>query len=148
MITYESHRGGYLVTDLETKKDLLIQTDWNFPGLASNFGWRISAVQRDDDEDLKLAYTILLAISEFWETGDAPIHKSALLFDDHDKPIAQFIRQFITSVQCCQHLHSDGTVTCPDCGLTSTDFISAAREWLDDNEGAEAEDPGCFGEDQ
>jgi hypothetical protein len=47
----------------------------------------------------------------------------------------------------CEHDETDGTVTCPRCGLTATDFISAAGEWLDDNIGAEAEDPGYFRED-
>jgi hypothetical protein len=44
----------------------------------------------------------------------------------------------------CSHRGTDGTVTCPDCGVTATEFITAAGEWLDDNIGAEAEDPGYF----
>ena len=31
----------------------------------------------------------------------------------------------------CHHSGTDGTVKCPDCGLTATDFISAAAEFLD-----------------
>jgi hypothetical protein len=31
----------------------------------------------------------------------------------------------------CPHRGTDGTVKCPDCGLTATDFISAAAEFLD-----------------
>jgi hypothetical protein len=44
----------------------------------------------------------------------------------------------------CEHAGTDGTVTCPGCGLTATEFISAAANWLDENEGATAEDPGYF----
>lgn len=31
----------------------------------------------------------------------------------------------------CQHSGTDGTVKCPGCGLTASDFISAAAEFLD-----------------
>lgn len=31
----------------------------------------------------------------------------------------------------CLHSGTDGTVTCPECGLTASDFIEAAAEWLD-----------------
>lgn len=31
----------------------------------------------------------------------------------------------------CEHGATDGTVTCKDCGLTASDFISAAAEFLD-----------------
>jgi len=31
----------------------------------------------------------------------------------------------------CSHSGTDGTVRCPDCGATATQFIDAAREWLD-----------------
>jgi hypothetical protein len=44
----------------------------------------------------------------------------------------------------CDHTRTDGTVTCPDCGLTATDFIVAASDWLANNDGATAEDPGYF----
>lgn len=32
----------------------------------------------------------------------------------------------------CEHPHTDGTVTCGECGVTASDFISAAVEWLDE----------------
>lgn len=31
----------------------------------------------------------------------------------------------------CDHPGTDGTITCPDCGLTATEFIQAAAEFLD-----------------
>jgi hypothetical protein len=50
-----------------------------------------------------------------------------------------------TSKSRCDHSGTDGTVTCPDCGATAGDFITAAGAWLDENIGAMAEDPGYFG---
>ncbi len=36
---------GYLLTDLETGKDILYQTDWDYPSLASMLGWSVSEVR-------------------------------------------------------------------------------------------------------
>lgn len=32
----------------------------------------------------------------------------------------------------CQHYHTDGTVDCPNCGKTASEFISEAYDWLSD----------------
>lgn len=44
----------------------------------------------------------------------------------------------------CIHDETDGTVDCKICGCTVGDFINAAEEWLTENNGAEADDPGYF----
>lgn len=44
----------------------------------------------------------------------------------------------------CEHSETDGTIDCPDCPATASDFICAAANWLYDNEGAESDDPGYF----
>ena len=44
----------------------------------------------------------------------------------------------------CDHLGTDGTVDCPRCGIKAGTFISAAYDWLANNDGAEADDPGHF----
>ena len=44
----------------------------------------------------------------------------------------------------CTHDGTDGTVDCRSCGMTASDMIGAAGEWLADNIGADAEDPGYF----
>jgi hypothetical protein len=85
-------------------RDQLIQTDWDFPSIASTFGFSLVSVQPSGRE-----------------FGS----------EDTDRPP-------------CQHSGTDGTVDCKDCACTATQFISAARQWLDDNDGAEAEDPGYF----
>jgi hypothetical protein len=44
----------------------------------------------------------------------------------------------------CKHHSSDGTVRCDKCGLLPGTFINAAEQWLADNDGATASDPGYF----
>lgn len=50
------------------------------------------------------------------------------------------------SYEICGHSGTDGTIDCPECGITVGEFIEAAREWLEDNDGATADDPGYFQE--
>lgn len=33
----------------------------------------------------------------------------------------------------CNHSGTDGTVTCPECGRTASEFIAAAVDWLDNH---------------
>lgn len=80
-----------------TKNSVLVQTDWDFPGTASTFGWDMREVQQEDRRE-------------------SP----------------------------CDHHSTDGTVTCRGCGLTATDFISVAYDWLVANDGVTVEDPGYF----
>jgi hypothetical protein len=44
----------------------------------------------------------------------------------------------------CDHNSTDGTVTCQQCCLKAGTFIDAAMNWINENEGAEIEDPGYF----
>ena len=78
-------------------RDLLIQTDWDWPSVATTFGW---------------------STKDFQMPGYA------------DKP--------------CEHDRTDGTVPCTCCAATAHDFIQGARQWIDDHDGAQAEDPGYF----
>ena len=101
MITYARvHGGAYLVTDLPTGKTVLVQTDWDYPGIAGTFGWNIR-----DCQVLNAGYYGVV----------------------------------------CEHRGTDGTVDCPDCGLTAGTFITSAAEYLAGHQGAEADDPGYFG---
>lgn len=79
----------------DEENTILVQTDWDFPGLASTFGWSVKNFQLDPQ-----------------------------------KP--------------CEHPHTDGTVKCELCGAMPGDFISSARDWLENNEGKKVEDPGYF----
>lgn len=75
-------------------QDKLIQSDWDWPSIASTFGFSLTLVQRRNKE--------------------------------------------------CDHSGTDGTIRCPECGIQPGEFIQAAREWMDNNDGAQAEDPGYF----
>ena len=44
----------------------------------------------------------------------------------------------------CLHESTDGTVDCEECGQKVSTFIEAAQDWLDENIGAEVDDPGYF----
>ena len=90
---------GEIVND--DGRAVLVQTDWDYPGVAASFGWSIRSV----------------------------------------RPTT---RANVGMLPACDHAHTDGTVDCPDCGVTASQFISAAREYLDDNDGATADDPGYF----
>jgi hypothetical protein len=76
------------------RESYLVQTDWDYPGVAQSFGWSLREVQKPGSD--------------------------------------------------CPHEATDGTVPCKACGLTQTDFISSAYDWLRDNHGVTAEDPGYF----
>lgn len=47
VIALESGQFGwdYLIVN-DDGRDILIQTDWDYPGIASTFGWSVSAAQR------------------------------------------------------------------------------------------------------
>jgi len=81
-------------------RDILVQTDYDYPGVASSFGWVLRSVQ-----------------SAPWR---------------------------VLTVDGCDHIGTDGTIACPDCGADTTLFIASARDYLDDHIGATADDPGYF----
>lgn len=103
-------------------RDRLIQMDWDWPGVAANFGFSLRSIQRCQ----RCGHTLAVApnCKQFDCNG---------VCDD-------------LIGQCCQHSGTDGTIDCKDCGLQAGDFIAAAREWMDNNDGAEADDPGYFEE--
>lgn len=46
----------------------------------------------------------------------------------------------------CLHVNTDGTIPCA-CGCQPADFIESARDYLEENIGAVADDPGYFEDD-
>ncbi len=91
---------GYLVIrepfdKYDEKNTILIQSDWDFPGVARTFGWDMTK------------------------------------------------EQILT--EACDHSGTDGTVPCPDCGISVSQMIEAAQEYLDTVlDEKEVEDPGYF----
>jgi len=110
---------GEIVND--DGRSILIQTDWDYPGVASIFGWNIKSVHRK---------RCLLCGGELLPTLETG---GTLQCDGCE-----------CEWKLCDHSHTDGTIDCPDCGVTAQQFIDAAREWLDDNHGVTADDPGYF----
>lgn len=101
------------IVDSETGESLLIQRDWDYPGVANTFGWSVDHVQRCP------------------ECGEP--QQRGYICEDCESPMLY-----------CAHEQTDGTVDCPDCGVSAGDFIGAAGDWLRDNDGAEVDDPGYF----
>ena len=110
-------RGRFLPVERQT---LLIQTDWDYPGVASAFGWSTRSVQRCPGCGRIVSYE--------WQRG--PVNIATC---DECESI----------FPACEHSATDGTVNCP-CGVQAGAFIAAADEWLRDNDGATADDPGYF----
>jgi len=112
------------IIDDDTGRTLLIQTDWDYPGVAGCFGWSLRNVQRCPECDSRDVEPI-----PDWRGGvNAECQACGEVFGP------------------CDHSGTDGTVDCPECGIPAGEFIGAAGEWLRDNDGATAEDPGYFGE--
>ena len=64
-----------------------------------------------------------------------------LLFQvDYDFPfVAQMFgwspKECQNIAKSCNHVHTDGTVRCQQCGTTAASFIASARDWLDNHDG-------------
>jgi hypothetical protein len=52
IITLEQGDFGwdYIIRDIESGETVLIQTDYDYPGVAETFGWSLRDVQHDDNE--------------------------------------------------------------------------------------------------
>lgn len=157
-------------------RDMLIQTDWDFPAVASAFGWDISNVQPKTRTACFNRFSLGLptdAISDCSHQGacDADVAHWAREIERPEEITAEKLAAELKEYgawdeselsddsanwqrliwiaagnlkdETCDHSGTDGTVDC-NCGLTASDFIQAARAWIDDNDGAEAEDPGYF----
>ena len=121
-----SDRPGEIVC--EDGRTLMPSTDFEYPSFASTFGWSLQEVQK-----CPCCKTI---------SKDEVEIKSSLRDDKEMLCFGTDCR--VVSFRACLHNATDGTVPCKECGLSQSDFISAAWDWLRDNRGAEAEDPGYF----
>lgn len=118
--------GEIVAEDGQTR---LVQTDWDYPGVAGIFGWSKEWVQKCSR---KTCGHVHLFAPEPNDDGD----------------IYSCTQCTNRKAKVCLHDGTDGTIPC-GCGVTPTDFIASARQWLEDeeNNGAEAEDPGYFTQD-
>jgi len=118
-ITLESGDYGTYLLVCEDGRDLMIQTDYDYPGIASNLGWSPQRLH-------------VLGC----ECGG---------LSDVGSPHA-VMKLGQSSICCCSHKHTDGTIDCKECGTKGIAFINSAREYLDDHIGESFEDPGYFAE--
>jgi hypothetical protein len=124
-LTLESGDFGwdYLLV-AEDGRDVLVQTDWDYPGVALNLGWAPSKVTRQTHCHVTPGEPH--DCDEYYEHRNGPGDYS------EDCP------------DCCTHEGTDGTVGCK-CGVTASEFIADAQQWLDDHIGESFEDPGYLG---
>ena len=109
------------IIDDETGQTVLVQTDWDFPGVASTFGWWVGFVQ-------------------------VCHHCGHLLDSPNDSHDILHCDDCGDSQSPCLHDETDGTVDCDYCRVKATDLIASAGQWLRDNDGITADDPGYFTE--
>lgn len=114
------------VEQVDGDGSILIQQDWDFPSLANTFGWDMQELQK------------------LRKKGDCKHPKFDT--DDYDFVMSGELKCCSCGAKHpspCDHSSTDGTVDC-SCGVTASQFIAAAGEWLRNNDGAEADDPGYF----
>ena len=116
LVAHPENAPGCVLLAGHNGKSALIQTDWDFPSVASSFGFSLRSVQKCD---------ICGAI-----TGD------------HHNVVVKYCRECEKNVgHICAHSGTDGTVDCA-CGVTASRFIFEARRFIDDNDGKVCENPG------
>ena len=113
---------GEIVAD--DGRSILVQTDWDYPSVARTFGWTTERVQRCPECGI-----VHLAPEDICSRG-YPVEF-----------ICPECRQ--RRINECPHDTTDGSVDC-ECGMPASEFITAAGEWLRDNHGLTARDPGYF----
>jgi hypothetical protein len=110
--------GTYLIV-ADDGRDRLIQTDWDYPRVASTFGFSLSTVQR---------------CRECGQIHNVELGCKRFACHDCDDLVGEV----------CDHSGTDGTVDCKECGLKAGAFINSARDFMDDHIGDSADDPGYF----
>ena len=73
MIRLDETDGCYLVVNVETGEDRLIQVDYDFPGVASTFGWVPCSKCRETDGTIDCKH----------RTASAMIAEAREYLDDH-----------------------------------------------------------------
>jgi hypothetical protein len=121
MITWNTKQIPGIIGEIENEdgQTIPIHTDWDYPGVAGTFGWSTERVQKCP------------SCHQLVNPGDLMCQNCYLKLTDFPDPL-------------CRHPTTDGTIACVDCGVTASQFIQAAGEYLRDHDGVTAEDPGYF----
>lgn len=113
---------------LARQMTLLVQTDWDFPGVATSFGWSVADV----------IPTLPDGFQDWRDGGAGFAKKEVAAFKRFEK--RWFPGEY--DAPLCSHEGTDGTIKCPGCKLEPSVFIASARKWLEESDGAIAENPG------
>jgi hypothetical protein len=120
--------------------------DWDYPGTARTFGWDMRTVQQTEKrDDFDYFAKCGIRLCDDCNSIFYPMETGSTYDNEQGYRLACPKCGGITrDVIPCDHAGTDGTVPCKDCGLTASDFMSAAYDWLHDHDGAETDDPGYF----
>lgn len=166
-----------LKIEAEDGRDMLVQTDYYWPAIASVFGWDKSELRAKIQTASFNRFSFdmpLEAVEDCSHSGacDSDVEHWAKEIERPSEITPELLASELKECGAwnadeladdpanwrriiwlaagnlkddpCKHDGTDGTVSCPECGLSASEFIEAARQWLGDNDGAEAEDPGYF----
>jgi len=119
--------GWDFIIKAEDGRSILVQSDWEYPSLACLFGaGEVDPLYEPGEPTFTLKTVQKPPVEDQKTNFGRPLLEREPEFED------------------CEHSRTDGTINCPDCGVTASEFIVAAHNWLAENEGAEVEDPGYF----
>lgn len=118
--------------------DVFVQSDWDYPGLASSLGWSVSEVQKDKARrgfDYKAECGV-------WECDDCgyPLYPIELDNEDPARPDkCPECGGHCSPLKLCRHEATDGTVDCKECGTKTSTFLPSAYDWLAAHDGDEVD---------
>jgi len=85
----EGDFGTYLLVDEDSGKDLLVQTDWDYPGIASTFGWSHEHGETDGTIDCpvcgKSASDMIMEAQEYLDDHIGDTAEDPGYFDSDDE---------------------------------------------------------------
>jgi hypothetical protein len=116
-----------------------VQSDWDYAGLASRFGWTPAEVQRCKPRDgfLFRAECGAFVCTECRE----PLYPMEVCHDDSEYPGGECPECCgpVEPLKVCDHDGTDGTVDCRACGVTASALLASAYDWLAARDGEEIE---------
>ena len=144
-ITLEHGQFGWdFLVRAENGKSILIQSDWEYPSFACLFGAGASDDGYESEEPSFTLKHVQTKIHLLCRPSRGRGLKQKAPIEGMKTNFGRPTLEREPELEDCEHSCTDGTIDCRDCGVTVSEFITAAHTWLSNNEGAEAEDPGYF----
>lgn len=112
---------------------LFVQSDWDWAGLASAFGWTPAVVQKckpRKDFDFKAQCGVWVC-----EECRAPLYPMEVYHDGVQPNECPECGGQCHPLFTCDHDSTDGTVPCKECGVPAGDFLASAFDWLEARDG-------------